>query len=39
MGKHGDADMYFDRQQIYLGIVLGAFAGLIIDRFIGLRRR
>jgi len=32
------ADMYFDKQQIYLGIVLGAFAGLIVGRFIGLRR-
>jgi hypothetical protein len=33
------ADMYFDKQQIYLGIVLGAFVGLILGRFIGLRRR
>lgn len=33
------ADMYFDKQQIYFGIVLGGLAGHIIGRVIGLRRR
>jgi hypothetical protein len=33
------ADMYFDKQQISVGIVLGGLAGHIIGRVIGLRRR